>query len=101
MSDQGILYVVGIGPGASDHVTPAALAAIADSDVVVGYITYIKLVRHLCEGKEIIRTGMTQEIGRARSAVERARAGAKVALISSGDAGVYGMAGLAFEVLKE
>jgi precorrin-3B C17-methyltransferase len=101
MSDHGILYVVGIGPGASDHVTPAALAAITDCDVIVGYITYIKLVRHLCEGKEIIRTGMTQEIGRARSAVERARAGAKVALISSGDAGVYGMAGLAFEVLKE
>lgn len=101
MAEGGILYVVGIGPGSSDHVSPAALAAIMDSDVVVGYITYIKLVRHLCDGKEIIRTGMTQEIGRARAAVERAQAGAKVALISSGDAGVYGMAGLAFEVLKE
>ncbi|HMG22657.1 MAG TPA: precorrin-3B C(17)-methyltransferase [Kofleriaceae bacterium] len=97
---RGILYVVGIGPGAGDHTTPAALAAIRDAEVVVGYTTYIKLVRHLIEGKEVVRTGMTEEIGRARAAVERARAGGKVALVSSGDAGVYGMAGLVFEVLR-
>ncbi len=97
----GILYVVGIGPGAQDHATPAALRAIAESQLVVGYSTYIKLVRHLLEGKEIIKTGMTEEIGRARSAIERARDGATVSLISSGDAGVYGMAGLVFQVLKE
>ncbi len=97
----GILYVVGIGPGAQDHATPAALKAIAESQLVVGYSTYIKLVRHLLEGKEIIKTGMTEEIGRARAAIERAREGATVSLISSGDAGVYGMAGLVFQVLKE
>jgi precorrin-3B C17-methyltransferase len=97
----GTLYVVGIGPGAQQHATPAALAAIADSEIVVGYTTYIKLVRPLLDGKEIIRTGMTEEIGRARAAVERARAGARVSLISSGDAGAYGMAGLVFEVLKD
>ncbi len=102
MSDaKGILYVVGIGPGAQDHATPAALKAIAESQLVVGYTTYIKLVRHLLEGKEIIKTGMTEEIGRARAAIERARDGATVSLISSGDAGVYGMAGLVFQVLKE
>lgn len=102
MSDaKGILYVVGIGPGAQDHATPAALKAIVESQLVVGYSTYIKLVRHLLEGKEIIKTGMTEEIGRARSAIERARDGATVSLISSGDAGVYGMAGLVFQVLKE
>ena len=102
MSDAtGILYVVGIGPGAQDHATPAALKAIAESQLVVGYSTYIKLVRHLLEGKEIIKTGMTEEIGRARAAIERARDGATVSLISSGDAGVYGMAGLVFQVLKE
>lgn len=102
MSDaKGILYVVGIGPGAQDHATPAALKAIAESQLVVGYSTYIKLARHLLEGKEIIKTGMTEEIGRARSAIERARDGATVSLISSGDAGVYGMAGLVFQVLKE
>jgi precorrin-3B C17-methyltransferase len=98
---KGVLYVVGIGPGAREHTTPAALAAIADAQVVVGYATYIKLVRDLCEGKEVVRTGMTEEIGRARAAVERARAGARVALVSSGDAGIYGMAGLVFEVLRE
>jgi len=97
----GILYVVGIGPGAHDHVTPAALGAIADAELVVGYTTYIKLVKELTRGKEVVRTGMTEEIGRARTAVERARAGAKVALISSGDSGVYGMAGLVFQVLRD
>jgi len=95
------LYVVGIGPGAQAHATPAALEAIADAELVVGYTTYIKLVRHLLEGKEIVKTGMTEEIERARIAVLRARDGGKVALISSGDAGVYGMAGLVFQVLKE
>src|SRR5215468_5659361 len=100
LPERGLLYVVGIGPGAGDHTTPAALAAIRDAEVVVGYTTYIKLVRHLIDGKEVVRTGMTEEIGRARAAVERARAGGKVALVSSGDAGVYGMAGLVFEVLR-
>ncbi len=98
---KGILYIVGIGPGAHDHATPAATRAIADAELIVGYTTYIKLVADLIRGKEIVRTGMTEEIGRARAAVERARAGAKVALISSGDAGVYGMAGLVFQVLRD
>lgn len=98
---KGVLYVVGIGPGAQDHATPAALGAIADAELVVGYTTYIRLVGHLIKGKDVIRTGMTEEIGRARAAVERARDGGRVALISSGDAGVYGMAGLVFEVLRD
>jgi precorrin-3B C17-methyltransferase len=97
---KGILYVVGIGPGSRDHCTPAALAAIEEAQLVVGYSTYIGLVSHLLGGKEVVKTGMTEEIGRAQTAVERAREGAKVALISSGDAGVYGMAGLVFEVLR-
>lgn len=98
---KGVLSVVGIGPGAEAHATPAAVEAIAGAELVVGYTTYIKLVRHLIAGKEVVKTGMTEEIGRARAAVERARAGGKVALISSGDAGIYGMAGLVFEVLRE
>jgi precorrin-3B C17-methyltransferase len=101
MSEAGTLTIVGIGPGAHEHTTPAALAAIAEAEVVVGYTTYIRLVRDLIEGKEVIRTGMTEEIGRARAAVDRARAGAKVVIISSGDAGVYGMGGLVFQVLQE
>jgi precorrin-3B C17-methyltransferase / cobalt-factor III methyltransferase len=98
---KGSLSIVGIGPGAEDHTTPAALAAIRQAELVVGYTTYIRLVKPLIEGKEIIKTGMTEEIGRARAAVERARDGARVAIISSGDAGVYGMAGLVFQVLQE
>jgi len=101
MSTHGTLSIVGIGPGAHQHTTPEALKAIAEAELVVGYSTYIKLVRDLIEGKEVIKTGMTEEIGRARAAVERARDGAKVAIISSGDAGVYGMASLVFQVLKE
>lgn len=97
----GILSIVGIGPGAAQHTSPAALEAISQSDLIVGYTTYIKIVRPLIEGKEVVRTGMTEEIGRARAAVERARAGGKVAIISSGDAGVYGMAALVFQVLAE
>jgi len=98
---HGVLSIVGIGPGAHEHTSPAALEAIASSDLIVGYTTYIRLVKPLIEGKEIVKTGMTEEIGRARAAVERARDGAKVAIISSGDAGVYGMAGLVFQVLQE
>jgi precorrin-3B C17-methyltransferase len=98
---KGQLYVVGIGPGNEAHLTPAALEAISKANFIVGYGTYIKLVKHLIEGKEVVRTGMTEEIGRARAAVERAQAGEVVALVSSGDAGVYGMAGLVFEVLRE
>jgi precorrin-3B C17-methyltransferase len=100
-SSSGTLSIVGIGPGAEAHTTPAALQAIREAEVVVGYTTYIRLVRPLIEGKEVIKTGMTEEIGRARAAVERARAGARVAIISSGDAGVYGMAALVFQVLQE
>jgi precorrin-3B C17-methyltransferase len=101
MSSHGTLTIVGIGPGAHAHTTPKALEAIAGADLVVGYTTYIRLVKELIVGKEVIRTGMTEEIDRARAAVDRARAGARVVIISSGDAGVYGMASLVFQVLQE
>jgi precorrin-3B C17-methyltransferase len=95
----GKIMLVGIGPGSVDHMTLRARAAIAEADVVIGYVTYIKLVADLIEGKEVVRKGMTEELDRAVSALEAARAGKKVALISSGDAGVYGMAGPTYEVL--
>ncbi|SMF40097.1 precorrin-3B C17-methyltransferase [Pseudobacteriovorax antillogorgiicola] len=98
---MGKLYVVGIGPGAHEHISPAALAAIEEADLVVGYQTYMLLVRKLIKGKDKVQTGMTEEIGRARMAVDEAANGKVVAIISSGDAGVYGMATLMFEVLKE
>ncbi|ALV05227.1 precorrin-3B C(17)-methyltransferase [Roseateles depolymerans] len=95
----GKIMLVGIGPGSVEHMTQRARAAIAEADVVIGYVTYIKLVADLIEGKEIIRKSMTEELDRAVSALEAARQGKKVALISSGDAGVYGMAGPTYEVL--
>ncbi len=77
--------------------TARARAAIAEADTIIGYVTYIKLVADFIEGKEIIRKSMTEELD--DEALSRAREGKKVALISSGDAGVYGMAGPTFEVL--
>ncbi|BDT68973.1 siroheme synthase [Comamonadaceae bacterium OS-1] len=96
---SGKISLVGIGPGSHAHMTQRAREAIAEADVVVGYSTYIKLVADLLEGKEVIRKGMTEELDRAVNALDRAREGKKVALISSGDAGVYGMAGPTYEVL--
>lgn len=95
----GRIALVGIGPGSVQHMTQRARDAIAEADVVIGYVTYIKLVADLIEGKEIVRKSMTEELDRAVSALQAARQGKKVALISSGDAGVYGMAGPTFEVL--
>ena len=95
----GRIMLVGLGPGSHDHLTARARAAIAEADTVIGYVTYIRLVAELLEGKEVIRKSMTEELDRAIEAFERARQGRKVALISSGDAGVYGMAGPTFEVL--
>jgi precorrin-3B C17-methyltransferase len=95
----GKIMLVGIGPGSVEHMTQRARDAIAEADVVVGYVTYIKLVADLLEGKEVVRKGMTEELDRAVHALEAAREGKKVALISSGDAGVYGMAGPTYEVL--
>lgn len=98
---RGKLFLVGFGPGDHDHLTFRAKSAIAESEVVVGYKTYINLVKELIVGKEVIYTGMTEELARARKAIELSYAGKKVALISSGDTGIYGMAGPCFELLKE
>lgn len=96
---KGKIMLVGLGPGSHDHLTARARAAIAEADTVIGYVTYVRLVADLLEGKEVIRKAMTEELDRAIEALARARQGRKVALISSGDAGVYGMAGPTYEVL--
>ncbi|GIX43488.1 MAG: hypothetical protein KatS3mg129_3221 [Leptospiraceae bacterium] len=98
---KGKLNIVGIGPGHEDYITPASLRAIQEAELVIGYTTYIKLVQHLLNDKQIIRTGMTEEIKRAQIAIEEAKQGKIVSIISSGDAGVYGMASLVFQVLEE
>ena len=96
----GKLYVVGIGPGGDDHITPAARAAIEAADSVVGYRTYLDFIAHLLAGKEVVSSGMTRETARCGQALELAAAGKTVALVSSGDAGVYGMAGLVLELAE-
>ena len=93
-------YIVGTGPGATAHLTEAARLAIADSDVIVGYDSYVELVRPLLEGKQVISTGMMQEVQRCREAIQLARSGESVALVSGGDSGIYGMAGLVLELLE-
>lgn len=95
----GKIMLVGLGPGAVEHMTGRARAAIAEADTIIGYVTYVRLVADLIDGKEVIKKSMTEELDRAIEALDRARQGKKVALISSGDAGVYGMAGPTFEVL--
>jgi precorrin-3B C17-methyltransferase len=95
----GKIMLVGLGPGAVEHMTGRARAAIAEADTIIGYVTYVRLVADLIEGKEVIKKSMTEELDRAIEALDRAKQGKKVALISSGDAGVYGMAGPTFEVL--
>ena len=98
---QGKLTVVGIGPGSLDLLTLRAKKAIRESQVIAGYKTYIELLGNLSKGRELISTGMTQEVERARQAIDKAKEGYRVCLVSSGDPGVYGMAGLVLELLKE
>ncbi|MCY3023453.1 MAG: precorrin-3B C(17)-methyltransferase [Planctomycetota bacterium] len=90
--------MVGIGPGGKLDRTRRAEEAIAASEVVAGYTKYLLEIADLTAGKELISSGMTQEVERCRGALARAAAGATVALVSSGDAGIYGMAGLALEL---
>ncbi len=92
------MFVVGIGPGNPLDRTRRAETAIAASSLVVGYDPYVASLADLCGGKETITSGMRQESERCRIALQRARQGETVALVSSGDAGVYGMAGLAMEM---
>ncbi|MGE1166037.1 precorrin-3B C(17)-methyltransferase [Peribacillus simplex] len=101
MSTNGKLFVVGFGPGNFEHITKRAVEALQESDYIIGYKTYVELIQGLLTDQTIISTGMTEEVSRAQEAVKQAELGKKVAVISSGDAGVYGMAGLVYEVLIE
>ncbi|MDD2271901.1 MAG: cobyric acid synthase [Desulfuromonadaceae bacterium] len=94
------LYIVGTGPGATSHLTDAAKQAIAASEVIVGYDNYVELVRPLLAGKEVVSTGMMKEVERCREAIRLARAGRSVSLVSGGDSGIYGMAGLVLELVE-
>ncbi|TBR25130.1 MAG: precorrin-3B C(17)-methyltransferase [Candidatus Nitrosotenuis sp.] len=97
----GKLYIVGVGPGSHDHMTFRAKEVIEKSDTIVGYDTYVTLVEDLIKGKDIYRYAMTQEVERAKQCIDLAQEGKTVSLVSSGDPGIYGMAGLIYETLAE
>lgn len=90
--------MVGIGPGGPLDRTKRAETVIGKSEVIVGYNRYLELIEDLTAGKEVLASGMTQEVERCRMALQRAAQGQKVAVISSGDPGIYGMAGLVLEL---
>ena len=97
----GKLYIVGVGPGHHDHMTFRAKQVIEESNTIVGYETYVNLVEDLIAGKEVHRYAMTQEVERAHQCIDLAKSGKIVSLVSSGDPGIYGMAGLIYEILAE
>lgn len=94
---MGVLRVIGIGPGSIDNMSIRAKNAIENSDVIVGYTKYIDMVKDLLKDKEIYSTGMMGEEARCKEALELSK-DKNVALISTGDSGIYGMAGLILEM---
>ena len=95
------IYVVGIGPGSYENMTQRAQQALAECDVIVGYTVYIDLVKEHFPGKQMLTTPMRKEVERCRLAFEEAQKGQTVAMICSGDAGIYGMTGVMQELLAE
>lgn len=101
VSGSGLLHIIGIGPGAVDYMTMEACRVIENCDVIAGYQVYVDLVKDRFPGKKIITTAMRREEERCILALEEAAKGAKVAFICSGDAGVYGLAGLIYEAAQD
>lgn len=100
--ERGHLIVAGIGPGSPEDITPAVIQAVKNSDAVIGYKYYFQFIEpYLKPGTECIDTGMKREKARARQAFELAEQGKTVCVISSGDAGIYGMAPLVYEMKRE
>lgn len=98
MNKTGKIYVVGIGPGKKADMTFRAYEAMEKSDIIVGYKTYMDLIKEYYPGKEMKNSPMTKEVDRCIEVLKLAKEGKNVALISSGDAGVYGMAGIMLEI---
>ncbi len=94
------IYVVGMGPGREDMMTGEAITVLEQADVIIGYTVYLKLLGKRFQGKEMLSTPMKQETERCLLAFEEAMKGKRVAIICSGDAGIYGMASLMFEIGK-
>lgn len=100
-SGPGTLYVVGTGPGSADHMTVAAISALKNSDVIIGYKTYLDLIPEFLTDKEVISSEMMKEVDRCRTALDIAEQGKTIALVSGGDPGIYAMAGLVFEMAQK
>jgi len=98
MNKTGKIYVVGIGPGKKADMTFRAYEAMEKSDIIVGYKTYMDLIKEYYPGKEMKNSQMTKEVDRCIEVLKLAKEGKNVTLISSGDAGVYGMAGIMLEI---
>ena len=95
------LYVVGLGPGGVEQMTKRAYDALKSCDVIAGYHVYVNLIKEDFAEKEFLSTGMRKEVDRCKLALDEALKGKTVAMISSGDAGVYGMAGIMCQVAKD
>lgn len=98
MNKTGKIYVVGIGPGKKADMTFRAYEAMEKSDIIIGYKIYMDLIKEYYPGKEMKNSQMTKEVDRCIDVLKLAKEGKNVALISSGDAGVYGMAGIMLEI---
>jgi precorrin-3B C17-methyltransferase len=97
----GSISIIGIGPGALDWLAPGARIALENAEVIVGYRTYLKQIESIAPQTPRESSGMRHEVERARRAIELAGEGKRVALVSSGDSGIYGMAGLVLEMLAD
>ncbi len=97
----GKLHVVGFGPGGKEHMTFKAAETIQNADIVTGYTAYVNMMKPIFPDKEYKATGMMKEVDRCRMAIEDAMSGKDVAMISSGDSGIYGMAGIIYQLADE
>ena len=100
-STKGKIFLVGIGPGGDGQLTPAAAHALGQADVVIGFRPYVQQIKELVDGKELVAMELGEELERAAKAVDMAANGRMVAVVSSGDVGIYGMAGPVFRVLTQ
>ena len=98
---MGKLYAVGFGPGGYEHMTAKAIDVIKNADIITGYTTYVEMLKKFFPDKEYVATPMTKEMDRCRMAIDLASEGKSVAMVSSGDSGIYGMAGILLEIANE
>ncbi len=97
--NKGAIFVIGLGPGSREYRTIRAQQALEEAEVIVGYNTYLKMIRDVTLNKEVIGARMKEEVFRAKVTIEKALEGKKVALVSSGDPQVYGMASLLLDMM--